>query len=171
MDSLNDALEKWTKGESTESTKEKIFETDLNKYIAGIIRTVYDFAEQQPDGVFVLIDFHNKKVDAMVQVKEYLVKVSDLIDHYDGYHFTKDPEKLKQYFQEDYNEIVKLFHLHKKMVPQRIWSAMNIQNGQTKLVYSYTNLNSNANFGNTDDQIYNWALALSEIGWQSLIIN
>lgn len=171
MDSLNEALEKLMNGDGPEQAKESLFENKLKKYTSGLIRTVYDFAEQQPDGIFILIDFKNNKIDAMVQVKEYLVKVSDLIEHYDGHHFRNDPQKLQEYFQNDYNEIVKLFKAHHKMIPQRMWEAMNIKDGTTKTAYGYTNMKSNADFGSTDDQIYHWAVTLSELGWQSLVVN
>lgn len=141
----------------------------INEIASGVVRTVWDFSQQQGEAVFCLFDFDEGKIGALVQTPSYgLQDVTILHTLEGGYYFDPNPERLEklgEYFKHDFEHMCKIFELNKKMKPRKIWAMKDITNPERnmRLVIDYTfRENKLLDFENSMGE---WQDILNATGW------
>lgn len=135
---------------------------------SGILRTVWDFAQQKPSAVYVCLDLASGDAGAMVALGSRLVRVEELGDLPAPFNFDSSEERLaslKDFIRSDSDEIIAAMRNAKLQVPDRIWMAQLLSGNVKRSVFGY-----GGGATSVDSRMSDWAETLRSAEANSLAI-
>lgn len=117
-------------------------EHELMRVSAGMLRTLYDFAEQKPKTVFLVADLRTGEYSAFVGLGlqgRTLVRVENL-SKLPGYSFNGDESRiasLSKFFSQDLSELAEAFRKARRMVPAKVTTAIEVGSANHRVQVSY----------------------------------
>ena len=134
--------------DSRVTAEAKRLEEDLQRITVGMLRTLWDYAEQKPSTLFILLDFSRGEAVSFVGLGKTLV-FTDELSTFEGPGSPLDPtgpssitpEKeasLSEYFTRDMEEIRDVFARRGKRVPTLLWGAYSVKNETYRQVVDFT---------------------------------
>lgn len=99
------------------------FSREANRLATGALRTVWDFAAQQPSHIYLLADFVEERYHPLLALQGRLWEVPEL-SQVPRQRFDVSPErvaKLEGFLKGDFARLEKLYDVYGRLVPHRLY--------------------------------------------------